>query len=105
MKKTAQEEEIDMNMLLQSLLNNVRIQYAEIEIKEEISDELYPVRGVKPYLSNAIYNVILNGIESVRYESPCQENKNQRDKKHVMKLDISKQEPPRHFVLERIEEL
>lgn len=65
LKKTAQEEKIDINTLLESLLNNVRIQYAETEIKKEISDELYPVQGVKPYLSNAIYNVILNGIESV----------------------------------------
>jgi len=65
LKKPAQEEKIDMNTLLQSLLNNVSIQYAETEIKKEISDELYPVRGVKPYLSNAVYNVILNGIESV----------------------------------------
>ncbi len=67
LKKPVQEEEIDMYTLLQSLLNNIRIQHAdaEIEIKNEISDELYPVRGVKPYLSNAVYNVIFNGIESV----------------------------------------
>ncbi|MCP4344800.1 MAG: GAF domain-containing protein [Desulfobacterales bacterium] len=71
LKKPLQEEYIDMTSILQSLLNNVRFQYVEkiqagqIEIKGNISPELYQVWGISSSLSDAIFNVILNGIESV----------------------------------------
>ena len=68
LKKPALKEDIDMSALLQSLFNNIRLQYyanAEIEMRNKISEDLHSVQAVKAHLSNAISNVIQNGVESV----------------------------------------
>jgi PAS domain S-box-containing protein len=66
-----QEELIDISSVLNPILNQIRIQHrkkidvGQFIVTEEISPDLYKIIGLSLSLSNAIFNIISNGIESV----------------------------------------
>ncbi len=75
LKKPSQQEKVDINLILETILNQLRIQYRKeiqsdrLKIKEEIYPELHNVIGLYSSVSNAIINVISNGIESILEDS------------------------------------
>jgi len=63
------EEDINIKDMLETILNQVRVQYCQnknIKINDqEISNDLCLVRGVYYSLANSIFSIIENGIEAI----------------------------------------
>ncbi len=71
LRKPPQKDKIDINSMLRAISDKFNIQYrneikkGQLEIKEEIEAGLHNVWGLYLSLSDAILNIVSNGIESV----------------------------------------
>ena len=62
---TPKPQEIDLNLMLNSMLRNVKIQYRNIQIQAELSSDLYQVTAIYSQLADAIWNVISNALDAM----------------------------------------
>ncbi len=58
-------EDIDLKILIDILLRQIEMQYTKIHAKTHLQSDLYEVHTVYSNLEDAIWNVVLNGIEAM----------------------------------------
>jgi signal transduction histidine kinase len=65
LKRPIQEENIDIKLLLESIVDQVKIQHSQIVCSPIIDSDLYKVRTNYFQISSAIDNIITNALESM----------------------------------------
>lgn len=65
MKRPIQEEEIDVKLLLESIIGQVKIQYPNITCHQSLAPDLYLVEANYFQISSAIDSLITNALESM----------------------------------------
>jgi len=65
LEETPRSQNIDVNLMLNAMLRNVKIQYSNIRINANLSPDIDFVRAIYSQLSDAIWNVISNALDAM----------------------------------------
>jgi len=67
LQQPPERELIDLKLILESMLNNITIQYPEVSIVSTIPDNLYHIYAIRSQLSPAILNVLNNALDAMTH--------------------------------------